>query len=335
MVYKDIYFTKEYGMLYEESENGKLEVFEYCSDIGFISNMFIKREIPTVIGREKYYDVITPYGYGGPIIVNLSDESRKDELVKGYHDEFKDYCLKNNIVAEFIRFHPINNNAKDFTQVYDVEYVRKTVGTNIKDYDDPIQSEFSKGCRKEIRRAFNKEVIYRIEKSPDNLDTFKEIYYKTMDRNKAHDYYYFDNKYFDSILRDLRDELLVAELIFEDKIIASEMYFILDKIIHAHLLGSLDEYLHLSAGCVLGYVAALWGKDNGYDYIHHGGGRTNSEDDPLYRYKKKFGKNTDFDFYIGKKIWDKDKYYELCKINNINIYTDFFPAYRSQDVGIC
>lgn len=329
MLYKDIYFTRKYGKLYEEIENGTVEVFEYNSDIGSISNMFIKREIPNMLYEEKCFDIITPYGYGGPIVLSCVDESRKEELVKNYHDEFKKYCFKNNIVAEFIRFHPINNNAKDFTKVYEVEYVRKTVGTNMKDFDDPIQGEFGKGCRKEIRRAIKKGVTYRIEKSPDCLDTFKEIYYQTMDRNDANSFYYFDNKYFDNILKDFKNELLITELIFEDKVIASEMYFVSDRLIHAHLLGSLSEYLHLSAGCLLEYATVLWAKEKGYDYIHHGGGRTNDENDALFKYKKKFGKNTEFDFHIAKKIWDKDKYYKLCETNNVDPDIDFFPAYRA------
>lgn len=330
MKYSDIYFLEKYGRLYEEIENGKLEVFEYNSNIGSIRNMFIKRDIPIIIDNVKYYDIVTPYGYGGPIIVKCYDESKRKELVRGYHNQFRTCCLENNIVTEFIRFHPINNNARDFMDIYQVEFVRKTVGTNIKDYDDPIQSEFKKGCRKEIRRALNRGVRYRIKRSPDNLDVFKELYYKTMDRNRANDYYYFDDKYFDNILLSFRDELLITELIFDDKVIASEMYFVSDRLIHAHLLGSLDEYLHLSAGVLLEYATVLWGKENGYDYLHHGGGRTNDENDPLFKYKKKFGKNTEFDFYIGKKVWNEEVYKKLIEVSKVDPNVDFFPAYRSR-----
>lgn len=330
MEYKDIYFKRAYGLLYEEIENGKLGVFEYNSDIGSVSNMFIKREIPMGIGKKGYYDLITPYGYGGPIIVSCDDGLKRKRLVERYYNEFRNYCIENNIVAEFIRFHPINNNAKDFINIYNVEFIRKTVGTNIRDYDDPIRSEFKKGCRKEIRRAANNGVTYKIEKRPDNLDTFKEIYYKTMDRNNASDYYYFDDKYFDNILNNLKEELLITELMFEDRVIASEMYFVSDRLIHAHLLGSLDEYLYLSAGCMLEYATVLWGKENGYDYLHHGGGRTNDEDDSLFRHKKKFGKNTEFNFYTGKKIWNENKYCEFCRIANVDPNTCFFPAYRDK-----
>ncbi|NBI07991.1 GNAT family N-acetyltransferase [Senegalia massiliensis] len=333
MKYNDVYFTKKYGKLYEKIENGTLEIFEYNSKMGSIKNIFLKREIPINTNGEKYYDLITPYGYGGPIIVSCNDESKKDELIKGYYKEFKKFCFKNNVVSEFIRFHPINNNAKDFMEIYEVEYLRKTIGTNLKNYDDPIKSEFKKGCRKEIRRAFNKGVLYKIKKSPTNLDTFKKLYYETMDRNNAVDYYYFDDQYFDDILIHFKDELLLVELIYENKIIASEIYLISSGLIHAHLLGSLDEYLYLSAGCILEYATALWGKENNYDYIHHGGGRTNAEADKLLKNKRKFGKNTEFDFYVGKKIWNKNKYKELVEIRRrekeFNTNNSFFPLYRA------
>ena len=51
--YNDIYFSKDYGELYEEIEDGKLEIFEYNSDKGSISNMYIKREIPIEVNNEK------------------------------------------------------------------------------------------------------------------------------------------------------------------------------------------------------------------------------------------------------------------------------------------
>ena len=74
----------------------------------------------------------------------------------------------------------------------------------------------------------------------------------------------------------------------------------------------------------------MWGKENRYELIHHGGGRSNSADDSLYKFKKQFGKNTDFRFHIGKKIWNNDIYNKLCKLKNINEDDDYFPLYRKE-----
>lgn len=324
----DIYFEEKYGRLYEEIEDGKLEVFEYSGKLGSIRNMFIKREIPTKIDNIKYYDLITPYGYGGPIIVTCNDELKKDELVKGYYDKFKEYCLKNKIVSEFIRFHPINKNYEDFTNIFETKYLRKTVVTNLKEHENPFQEEFKKRARTEIRKALREGVTYNIYHSPKNLTKFKELYYSTMNRRGADEYYYFTEQYFDNMLNYLNKNILVIELVYKSQVIASELYFIKNKMMYVHLLGYDENYMHLNANGVLEYAASIWGKKNSFDYIHHGGGITNNEDDSLLIAKRKFGQNEDRKFYIGKKIWNLDIYEKLCAIEAVNETIDFFPAYR-------
>ena len=249
-------------------------------------------------------------------------------MIKEFEYEFEKYCKENRIVSEFIRFHPIVGNANDFKDMYHVSYIRNTVGTNLADFVDPFQSEFSKSCRKNIRRALKAGVSYRITKNPSNLDNFKKIYYSTMDRNKADDFYYFDDDYFQQCLKLLREHLLLVEAVYEDQIIAAGLYFVYDKTIHIHLSGTLSEFLHLSPAYILRYAVTDWGKENGYQLIHHGGGRSNSPNDNLYLFKKRFGQNTEFKFHIGKKVWNEEIYKELCNIKGIDNQVDFFPAYR-------
>ena len=92
--------------------------------------------------------------------------------------------------------------------------------------------------------------------------------------------------------------------------------------------GTLSDYLKYSPAYILRYAIMEWGKKYGYDLIHYGGGITNSKDDSLYRFKKKFGKNTEFKFYVGRKIWNKEIYKRLCLVKKVNSGCDFFPAYR-------
>lgn len=321
---KDLYFDENYGKLYEKTENGKVEIFVYKDENGVISNQFIKRTIPTIQG--EYYDITTPYGYGGPVIEQCNNRKL---LLKKYEIAFENYCKKNNIVSEFIRFHPIINNALEFKDIYEVKYMRKTLGTNLEKYEDPVQEEFSKSCRKNIRQCKNKGITFKVTENPENISKFKEIYYSTMDRNKATDYYYFDDEYFDKMLKYFKNNILIVEAIYEEKTIAMGLYFIYNKILHIHLSGTLTEYLYLSPAYMLRYGATLWAKEHRYKLIHHGGGRSNSEEDSLYLFKKNFAKNTEFDFYIGKKIWNQEIYNKLCEEKNIEQRnTDFFPAYR-------
>lgn len=326
---KDIYFEPKYGKLYEKVEQGTCEVFEFNSSIGSIHHMFIKREIPIHINDTSYFDLVTPYGYGGPLVTKCK-EGLKDELIKEFKQAFQKYCEKNNIVSEFVRFHPVVGNAADFCSVYEVENIRKTIGTNIHTYEDPIDSEFSKSARKTIRRVLNSGVSYKVTEKPNlhDISRFKEVYYSTMDRKDASDYYYFSEQYFEECIENFKDNIILIEVMFGDKVIASAFYFVYNKIIHAHLSGTLRDYLNLSPAYIIKYATAIWAKENNTNLIHYGGGTSNSTEDPLYKFKKKFGKNTEFDFYIGKKVWEPVIYKELCKKKEVDINQDFFPAYR-------
>lgn len=324
----DIYFESNYGKLYEEAEHGKAMRWSYTGDAGTVSHMFIIRRIPELINNETYFDIVTPYGYGGPIIEQINNGYSKKELVSIFQKEFEVYCIENKIVSEFIRFHPIVNNGIDFKSVYDSICIRNTVGTNLRDYNDPVSSEFSKGCRKNIRQAINKGISWRITKKPDSIDVFKDIYYSTMDRNNAVDYYYFNDNYFQCCLDWFKDNIILVEAIFEKRTIAASLCFIYDKTIHIHLSGTLSEYLYLSPAYILRYAATLWGKENGYEVIHHGGGRSNAKDDSLFTFKKQFGQHTLFDFYVGKRIWNQKIYDELVERHRGIKDSGFFPAYR-------
>lgn len=327
---KDIYFEESYGKIYENIEDGESLKFEFECQYGSISNLFIKREIPINLeDGNVYYDITTPYGYGGPVI-NHCIEGKKEELVQSYYKEFKKYCLENNIISEFIRFHPVLDNANDFASIYNVRYMRNTVGTNLKEFNDPFQDEFTKSARKNVRRALRDGVTYEIIEEPESIEEFLEIYYSTMDRNKADEYYYFDKEYFMKTLNLFNKNIVIAKSIFENETIAMGFYFKYNNYLHTHLSGTLTEFLNLSPAYILRYALTNWGKEKGYHLIHHGGGISNDEDDSLYKFKQKFGKNTEFKFYIGTKAWNSIIYEEMCKQLSVDRDIDFFPAYRYQ-----
>lgn len=324
---KDIYFDENYGKLYEDVECGEACVFKCKTKNGYIINQFIKRKIPFIIKNNEYYDIVTPYGYGGPYICWTNN---KEKLLKEYKNEFKRYCEKNNIVAEFVRFHPIYENFKDFKEIYNCKFNRYTLATNIKDFDDPIAAEFSKHCKKTIRQVLRTGVQFKMIEKPteEEMEIFKRIYYLNMERKKAEEYYFFDNKYFEKIYKYFYDKIVIAESIYNNKVIAAGLYFITDNNVHAHLSGTDTQYLYLSPAYILKYGTAIWAKEKKYNLIHYGGGTSTSLDDPLYLFKCKFAQNTKKEFWIGKKIWNQDIYEQLCRITGNSTNEEYFPAYR-------
>lgn len=308
MKYPDIYFEPDYAELYETEENRAVE-YRFECEYGFITNLFLKRQIDIKLPDEvQYFDIVTPYGYGGPVIHWTND---KEKLIQAYMDDFGRYTEKEHIIAEFVRFHPILGNGVDFKEVYKSIFDRKTVGTNLT-YDDVVAKEFSKHKRKDIRKALkNPEIRYEVTENPSTLQDFLKIYYSTMDRDKADDYYYFKPDYFQTMLEKFREHITAGRVFLGDQLIAMGVYFRYGKYLHAHLSGTLSEYLDYSPANILKYALAVYGHENGYEVIHYGGGTSRSPENGVYKFKKEFGKNTEFDFYIAKKVWNEEIYKQI------------------------
>lgn len=323
----DIYFCEAYGKLYERAEGGRAVCFCYDGAEGCVRHLFILREIPIAAEGGPWYDTVTPYGYGGPLMTRVGEGYTKKDLEGAFDKAFSAYCAEQRIVCEFVRFHPILQNALDFRETYNAVCIRHTLGTDLT-LDDPVGEEFSKECRRKIRRASNAGVCFRVTEAPADLSVFREIYYATMDRNGAGEYYYFDEQYFADCQRELGQHLLLAEAVLEGKTVAAGLYFAYGDTVHIHLSGTRSEYLYLSPACILRHGITLWAKERGFSMIHHGGGRSNAEDDALYSFKRQFAQKTKFDFYVGKRIWNKTAYNALCQAANAE-EGEFFPAYRA------
>ena len=325
--YPDIYFEPDYARLYETDDCKAIE-YRFECEFGIITNLFLKRKIniPLPDGIQ-YYDIVTPYGYGGPVIHSTTD---KEKLIAAYMEDFQSFTARESIIAEFVRFHPIIGNALDFKDAYKAIFDRKTVGTTLT-YEDVIGTEFSKHKRKDIRKILsNPDIRYEIDEEPVSLDDFVEIYYSTMDRDGAEDYYYFDRSYFQMMLEKFRGHITTGKVFLGNRLIAMGVYFRYGKYLHAHLSGTLSEYLEYSPAYILKYALAIYGHEKGYEVIHYGGGSSRSEENGLYKFKREFGKNTVFDFYIAKKVWNMDVYKRICDTVGADINTEFFPAYREE-----
>ena len=100
---------------------------------------------------------------------------------------------------------------------------------------------------------------------------------------------------------------------------------------HYHLSGSLHEYRSLAPSNLLLYKAALWGCEQGYRIFHLGGG-LGSDEDPLYKFKAAFNRNSDYRFAVGKTIIDKYAYDELMRLRGFSVEEistiSYFPQYR-------
>lgn len=317
----DIYFTDNYIKIYEDNNEGKLETFNFEGKYGKCIYKYLKREIK----GENYFDISTAYGYGGPLFLEYKEENL-EKLVEEYRVAFEKYCIENKIVSEFIRFHPLIENHRFMEKHMDVEYLRDTVYVDLSNKDD-ILKNMKPGCRTAVRKAIKNNLI--VEESKD-LDVFIDLYRKTMIKNNAKEYYFFNDKFFENTIKYLGEQAKIFNVVKDDKVISSVIIIYYKDYIHYHFIGSDQEYSSYRPANLLIYEISLWGHDIGAKYFHLGGGYTGN-DDSLFRFKKTFNPSGIKQFYIGKKIHIDDVYQRLVDKSNSNKESNYFPLYRESE----
>lgn len=284
-------FSLEYAKLYEEKENGIAEVFTFENERGKIEHFFIKRVIPITLNGQKYYDITSPYGYGGPIIVEGQNSL---ELLNDYFEAFHDYCLEQNIISEFVRFHLFEN---EFVREYYYGETSKVGPHVIRDLRKPLNSGMARDVHQSLNKAERIGLTIYYDTTGERMDEFLSVYNETMKRNHASDYYHFDSSFFDELHTQLKNKYIYVSAELDGQIISSRLAIHGEKYGFGFLGGTLKDYFHTQATTTVDYCILKYLKEKNCSYFSFGGGfKTN---DGIYKYKKKFSKDDDSSFYIA------------------------------------
>ena len=321
---KDIYFTEEYVKLYE-NEKDTAECFVYIEGDKTFLFPYLKRQINLCNG--KYYDFETQYGYGGPVS-NVEDKKFITRSLLAMEQDF----LENNIVCGFVRFHPLLDNYKLFNSDFiKIINERKTVCVDLRQSLDHIwNDQIHSKHRNAIRKAESNSLKFEADTKFKYLDDFMSLYEETMKSLDADDFYYFGKPYYHKLIENMDGNVFLGIVKKDNKIISSAIFFKYNIYGHYHLAGSDVNSLELCPNNYLIYSAMGYLKSQGVKSFHLGGGTTNSHDNGLYKFKKRFS-DQEKDFYIGKCKINSNVYDELIRLTIDKIdpkYSRLFLSYR-------
>ncbi|WP_461634097.1 GNAT family N-acetyltransferase [Labilibaculum euxinus] len=317
----DIYYNTNYSKLYLSGSYSLFD-FEYREDEFILKNIAIKKPI-TKIGKvdvKGYYDLETPYGYGG-FFCNTADRHFIDRGMIAYQKR----CLSENIIAEFFSFHPFNDFPLLYPERFDRCFIdRSVVVLDLQKSDDERWLDYASKTRTILRKC-NKTL--RVEES-DDIESFMNIYYETMDKNNARGFYYFEKQYFEDLLNI--NQVKLIKVLLEKEIIAMSFVMCGTEIAHYHLSANKLDYLKYNANYLILEEAFKLAKQEGCLNFLLGGGRTPSEEDNLFKFKRKFSKLTK-DFYLAGSIYNQEiynQYIEIWENQNPDNQVKYFLKYR-------
>ena len=319
----DFYHTWDYHNLSRENNEGNPLLFCFKDEIDFIYFPVMLREIPTTDG---YYDFTSVYGYAGP----LFSETITAEKIQIFVDEVKSYCLKHKIVAGFSRLHPLFDQLGVLSNLGEVVNNSETVCIDLTLTLQEQRKDYRKSNKSEINQLRKKASIIWSSKDDEAIAEFRKIYDANMRRVAATDYYFFDDVYYNNFLNSnaYRAELLFVEM--EGKKVAAAIFVFSGDIIQYHLAGTDVDYLRVAPIKYLLDEIRIYGTEQGYKFLHLGGGTSANEEDPLLRFKRGFSKSMK-QFTTFKSIFDDEMYVTLsekCTESEVDFDLNYFPLYR-------
>lgn len=304
---QDVYFTSAYYSLYQNYGDGEAQCFVFEKEGNIALYPFLKNPI-TPLGYEldkEYYDVQGAYGYNG-LIASTTEAGFITEFWK----EFDTWCQKSDIVAEFMRFHPLLNNQKLASPMMKTFFSRHTVALDLSlSLDEIWAQQFSSKNRNMIRKA-EKEGVTVVES--DDYVTFRKLYDSTMTNLNAEGYYFFPQSYYDEYKASFKDNSILYFAMLEGKVIAGSMFMFSKDYAHYHLSARDRDYSKYAANNLILWHGIQRAKERGCKWFHFGGGTTGEENDSLLLFKQNFSK-TKTEFWIGKRVHNQAVYDSIVK----------------------
>ena len=319
----DFYHTYDYHTI-SKQENEKAILINYQEGDKQILLPLIIRKIPNT----DFFDATSVYGYSGPIQKNIDEAFDNSHFIEHLNGYFK----QEKIVSIFSRLNPFIKNQKVILKgLGEINTLGHVVNIDLTKNIDDQKNIFSKTTKRYLNKC-RKLCDFKISNSPEDIDTFIDLYYENMDRVKADKKYYFSKQYFFDFINsaDYKTDVLFALNRESKQIISAAMMVKTNNIIQYHISGTKNDYLNLSPIRLLIDEMRLRGTAENYSYFNLGGGLGNNEDE-LFRFKSSFSK--DFkSFNVWKHIALPEIYNNLVKEKEMsNAETKFFPLYRFKE----
>lgn len=248
------------------------------------------------IAGTPYFDLQTPYQYGGPLC-NTHDTG----FLQRAWNAYTHWCKENAIAAEFMRFHPLLQN-EDFYGG-EVLFNRLTVWVDLTVSD--LLASYETRVRTAVRKAVKNNVKVTWHEGPEMAGWFTGFYHAAMRSIGAEPSYFFPESYVFKILDWRQSRLAICT--YEDEPVAAAIFLFSPEVMEYHLSASNAVGKSLGSTNLLLHEAAMLGKADGCKKLYLGGGTDQASDNSLLRFKSGFSHHR-AEFKIGKHVHSEAAY---------------------------
>ena len=150
----DVYYLPQYTQAFAIHGDGQPNLFYFESENFRAVNVVMKRDLskckflPRAMKSNTLFDITTPYGYGGFLVEGDADRKGIERL----NEQYTAYCRGENIISEFVRFHPLLENHAGLESVYEIRELGRAISMDLTS-PQVIESNIRPRTRKRISKA--------------------------------------------------------------------------------------------------------------------------------------------------------------------------------------
>ncbi len=329
----DVYHLAEYVERSADLEKGEPLLFVAEEGDNFFLVPIIIRPIPRWLndGGPTLFDSTSPYGYPSPVVSSAA--AVDDAFINRAITMFVEALQAREIVSCFVRLHPLLPLPPEpLERAGTLVHHGDTVSVDLKLSSEDLWRQIREDHRRGITRATRAGLTVRMDPSWEAFDGFVDVYYETMRRAGADDFYFFPRADLDAMRRALGEHihLCVAEL--DGRLAAAGLFAEAGGIIQYHLSGTSNDYIAMSPVKEMFHFVMDWAKERGNQTLHLGGG-VGGRSDSLFNFKAGFSPLR-HPFFTWRLTTDERVYRNLvrrweAKSGKSSADLDeFFPVYR-------
>jgi Acetyltransferase (GNAT) domain len=271
-----------------------------------------------VLLRADPVDVVTPYGYGGPVGVGAAPPWAQ------FGRAYEAWCSARGVLTSFVVFHPLLRND---AQADALGWHRVPLGGTVAwPLEGDLRAAMHRHHRRLVRRAERDGHAASVVVAPESLDEFVGIYEHAMRRLEASGFYRFPAPYWEALRRDVPLVRVDVRDAGGD-LVAGVLGMGEPPWLHYHLGAAADAARGTGASHLALVTLAEWGRDHGYATLHLGGG-VGGREDSLLEYKLRFAPGGLVPSATGRAVHDAAEYARLTGSPEVD-WAGFFPAYRA------
>lgn len=299
-------------------------------------SLFLPYLVRPIASASGHFDVISPYGYSG-VLLQQADAAFLRRAIA----QVRQYWRSEGICSAFLRFHPILNaellEGAALPDPPSVVLGGETVTLDLSLSESEQWGQYTGSQRNKVRKAEREGLTAQVIPFAQGLEAFLALYEQTMHRVGAQaDYYSFDRGYFTEMSQTLGSHLHLCTVTLEEQVICASLYSECNGVVQSLFRGSASEFLKHSPSSLEVHQMRQWSSQQGWRYLHLGGGVGSSQGDGVFKFKASFS-HLRHRFFTQRWILDPVQYRMLTEHQAQHLQvspqqlldSNFFPAYRA------